>query len=290
MRRLGGCRGGRRVPGAPSRFSDPRRARGRRSARDLLLVASQKGRRRTHACVVLKCMHVMHHLAGRELLTMLPVSDDQIFHLVEEKVLRTVEELKRRLSHRRVRVEPQERGQSDHQAARQARDHRRRRLRQAALPHHHQHRGPAGLRDARADPAPDPVQLRHSGAVGERHHRHAQDARSRRPCGGSFPTSPTWPPSRRTKAVPAERILRSQLPGDQLPSPTSGADGQIPVPAADDPMFADRDRRLRADGVPDLDARTAGTTSAARTATSEYKDRQTTRVRDRLMHGMKDEA
>jgi len=62
--------------------------------RDLLLIASQKGRRRTHACVVLKVMHVMHHLAGRELLTKLPVSDDQIFHLVEEKVLRTVEEIR----------------------------------------------------------------------------------------------------------------------------------------------------------------------------------------------------
>ena len=62
--------------------------------RDLLLIASQKGRRRTLACVVLKVMHVMHHLAGRELLTKLPVSDDQIFHLVEEKVLRTVEEIK----------------------------------------------------------------------------------------------------------------------------------------------------------------------------------------------------
>jgi uncharacterized protein (TIGR04552 family) len=62
--------------------------------KDLLLIASQKGRRRTHACVVLKVMHVMHHLAGRELLTKLPVSDDQIFHLVEEKVLRTVEDLK----------------------------------------------------------------------------------------------------------------------------------------------------------------------------------------------------
>jgi uncharacterized protein (TIGR04552 family) len=62
--------------------------------RDLLLIASQKGKRRTYACIVLKVMHVMHHLAGRELLTKLPVSDDQIFHLVEEKVLRTVEELK----------------------------------------------------------------------------------------------------------------------------------------------------------------------------------------------------
>ena len=39
-------------------------------------------------------MHVLHHLAGRELLTKLPVSGDQIFHLVEEKVLRTVEEIK----------------------------------------------------------------------------------------------------------------------------------------------------------------------------------------------------
>lgn len=64
-------------------------------ARDLLLVASQKGKRRAQACLVLKVMHVLHHLAGRELLTRLPVSADQIFHLVEDKVLRTVEELKR---------------------------------------------------------------------------------------------------------------------------------------------------------------------------------------------------
>jgi len=63
-------------------------------ASDLLLVASQKGKRRTHACIVLKVMHVLQHLAGHELLTKLPVSDDQIFHMVEEKVLRTVEEMK----------------------------------------------------------------------------------------------------------------------------------------------------------------------------------------------------
>lgn len=62
--------------------------------RDLFLVASQKGKRRTSACIVLKVMHVLNHLAGRELLTRLPVSADQIFHLVEEKVLRTVEEMK----------------------------------------------------------------------------------------------------------------------------------------------------------------------------------------------------
>ncbi len=63
-------------------------------ASDLLLVASQKGKRRAPACLVLKTMHVMHHLAGRELLTKLPISGDQLFYLVEEKVLRTVEEMK----------------------------------------------------------------------------------------------------------------------------------------------------------------------------------------------------
>ena len=63
-------------------------------ARDLLLVASQKGKRRTHACVVLKVMHVLHHLAGGELATRLTVSSDRIFQVVEDKVLRTVEEMK----------------------------------------------------------------------------------------------------------------------------------------------------------------------------------------------------
>ncbi len=63
-------------------------------ARDLFIIASQKGKRRTSACIVLKVMHVMHHLAGRELLTRLPITAEQIFHLVEEKVLRTVEEMK----------------------------------------------------------------------------------------------------------------------------------------------------------------------------------------------------
>jgi uncharacterized protein (TIGR04552 family) len=63
-------------------------------AKDLLLVASQKGKRRTQSCVILKVMHVLHHLAGGELATRLSVSADQIFQLVEDKVLRTVEEMK----------------------------------------------------------------------------------------------------------------------------------------------------------------------------------------------------
>jgi uncharacterized protein (TIGR04552 family) len=61
---------------------------------DLFLLASQKGRRQTYACVVLKAMHVIHHLAGRELLFKLPISDDEVFGFIEKKVLKTVEEIR----------------------------------------------------------------------------------------------------------------------------------------------------------------------------------------------------
>ena len=50
----------------------------------------------TYACIVLKVMHVIHHLAGRELLAKLPVADEEVFHLVELKVLRVIEEMRRR--------------------------------------------------------------------------------------------------------------------------------------------------------------------------------------------------
>ncbi len=63
-------------------------------ARDLFLLASSKGRRQTYACIVLKAMHVMHHLAGRELLFKLPVSDDEVFGFVEAKVVKVVEEIR----------------------------------------------------------------------------------------------------------------------------------------------------------------------------------------------------
>jgi len=62
--------------------------------RDLLLMASRVGPHRRWACVVLKAMHIIHHLAGRELLVRLPISDDKVFHAVELKVLRVVEELR----------------------------------------------------------------------------------------------------------------------------------------------------------------------------------------------------
>jgi uncharacterized protein (TIGR04552 family) len=63
-------------------------------ARDLFLLASSRGKKQTYACIVLKVMHVMHHLAGRELLFKLPVSDDEVFGFVENKVVKVVEEIR----------------------------------------------------------------------------------------------------------------------------------------------------------------------------------------------------
>ncbi len=60
------------------------------SVADLLLVASSKGHRQMCACTILKCMHIIHHLEGRELLFNLPLSDQQVFQLVEEKVYRVI--------------------------------------------------------------------------------------------------------------------------------------------------------------------------------------------------------
>jgi uncharacterized protein (TIGR04552 family) len=61
---------------------------------DLFLLASSRGREQTYACIVLKAMHVIHHLAGREMLFSLPVSDIELFGLVEKKVVALVEELR----------------------------------------------------------------------------------------------------------------------------------------------------------------------------------------------------
>ncbi len=63
-------------------------------AHELLLIASQKVRHQTYACMVLKVMHVLHHLDSRELLFRLPVSDDQLFALVESKVVQIVDEMR----------------------------------------------------------------------------------------------------------------------------------------------------------------------------------------------------
>lgn len=57
---------------------------------DLLMLASGKGHRQLCACTILKTIQIINHMAGRELLFRLPVSDRDLFHLVEEKVYRVV--------------------------------------------------------------------------------------------------------------------------------------------------------------------------------------------------------
>lgn len=57
---------------------------------ELMIMASGSGHRQQCACTILKAMQIINHMAGRELLFRLPVSDRDLFHLVEEKVYRVV--------------------------------------------------------------------------------------------------------------------------------------------------------------------------------------------------------
>jgi uncharacterized protein (TIGR04552 family) len=63
-------------------------------AHDLFLMASRTGKQQLWACIILKVMHIVHHLAGRELSTRLPISVDQVYRSIELKVMRVVEELR----------------------------------------------------------------------------------------------------------------------------------------------------------------------------------------------------
>jgi uncharacterized protein (TIGR04552 family) len=56
----------------------------------LLRMASGKGHRQLCACAILKVMQIIQHLEARELLFMLPTSDEEVFHLIERKVYRVV--------------------------------------------------------------------------------------------------------------------------------------------------------------------------------------------------------
>jgi len=56
----------------------------------LLMLASGKGHRQLCACTILKAMHIIHHLEARELLFMLPISNQEVFYMVEEKVYRVI--------------------------------------------------------------------------------------------------------------------------------------------------------------------------------------------------------
>jgi uncharacterized protein (TIGR04552 family) len=63
-------------------------------ARDLFLIASRKGGQQLWACMILKVMHIIHHLAGRELSTRLNIPADKVYRAIELKVMRVVEELR----------------------------------------------------------------------------------------------------------------------------------------------------------------------------------------------------
>jgi uncharacterized protein (TIGR04552 family) len=63
-------------------------------ARDLFLVASSHGPHQKWACVVLKVMHIIHHINGRQALLKVSVSDEIIFREIEMKVLQVVEQLR----------------------------------------------------------------------------------------------------------------------------------------------------------------------------------------------------
>jgi uncharacterized protein (TIGR04552 family) len=62
----------------------------RSSVEEILMMASSKGHRQMCACTILKAMHIIHHLDGRELLFSIPMSDQDVFHLVEEKIYRVI--------------------------------------------------------------------------------------------------------------------------------------------------------------------------------------------------------
>jgi len=64
------------------------------AARDLFLVASHDGPHQKLACVVLKVMHILHHIAGRAALVKMSVSDEVIFREIELKVMQVVEQLR----------------------------------------------------------------------------------------------------------------------------------------------------------------------------------------------------
>lgn len=63
-------------------------------ATELFLIASRRAKFQTYACIVLKVMHVLQHLDGRETLFKLPVSDNQVFGLVEAKVVSIVDAMR----------------------------------------------------------------------------------------------------------------------------------------------------------------------------------------------------
>lgn len=54
------------------------------------LASGSRGHRQICACTILKVVHIIHHLDARELLFLLPIADEQVFHFVEKKIYRVL--------------------------------------------------------------------------------------------------------------------------------------------------------------------------------------------------------
>ncbi len=76
-------------------FAFPPEIRNAQSSIDLMLMASGKNAvLRRQACIALKVMLVVHHIEARELKARLNISDHDLFHLLEDKASRVIEEMK----------------------------------------------------------------------------------------------------------------------------------------------------------------------------------------------------
>ena len=61
---------------------------------ELPLLASGRGSKQRHACVLLKVMHIMYHLDARELRTLLSIPDHLLYELVEQSIMVLFDELR----------------------------------------------------------------------------------------------------------------------------------------------------------------------------------------------------
>ncbi|MGB1699592.1 MAG: TIGR04552 family protein, partial [Nannocystaceae bacterium] len=60
----------------------------------LPMLASKEGKHQRNACTLLKVMHIIHHLNARELRTVLPIPDSELFAEVESSVVLMFDELR----------------------------------------------------------------------------------------------------------------------------------------------------------------------------------------------------
>ncbi len=239
-------------------------------------------------------MHVLHHLAGRELLTKLPVSGDQIFHLVEEKVLRTVEEIKGvgcpvvefEWSRKHADSLITKLLAKKESIAADVYDNLRFRMITNT-----EEQLVFVLRELTE--AARPLQLRHPGSVGERHRQDSRDARrARRRCSGSCRRSPTSRRSRPTRSRRRRTSSRGPATGSSTSWPTCRCASTSTFAAR--PTIRSSPSTARIVFVLTefqiIDARTAENNERGENSHDKYKERQAARVKARLMHGMKDDG